>query len=105
MRLRPPPKPHPTTHRAWRGSRPGDDGHMALVDMTAGAILSPRPRGETMLDAYIIDRIRREREAERERGTLVPLRIEQPRRDPRPPVAEEAEPPEERGTIVIDFQL
>jgi hypothetical protein len=60
-----------------------------------------------MLDAYIIDRIRRERQAERERGTLVPLRIEQPRRDPPPPAPEGAQPPDEqeRGSIVIDFQL
>ena len=58
-----------------------------------------------MLDAYIIDRIRREREAEREDGTLVPLHIEVPR--PLPPVTEETnqEGDTDRGSTVIDFNL
>lgn len=54
-----------------------------------------------MLDAYIIDRIRRERESrEIERA---PLRIE----PPQPPPREEREetPTEERGVAIVDFRL
>jgi hypothetical protein len=57
-----------------------------------------------MLDAYIIERIRKEREANRERGALVPLRIETPRHEPKPP-AEEEDAERDRGSVVIDFQL
>lgn len=58
----------------------------------------------TVLDSYIIDRIRREREQERERGVIVPLRIHTP--EPRVEEAEEDEGrDEERGSVVIDFQL
>jgi hypothetical protein len=57
-----------------------------------------------MLDAYIIERIRREREAEKNEGNLVPLRIEVPRGTP--PENEEKEPePADRGSIIIDFNL
>jgi hypothetical protein len=59
-----------------------------------------------MLDAYIIDRIRRERRQEQEKrdGAFVPLHIEVPR-DDRPP----EDPPDrddpDRGTTTIDFRL
>lgn len=64
-----------------------------------------------MLDAYIIDRIRRERDREREEGSFVPLRIEPP--PPFPPRTAPAEPPpaderdqeNERGSVIIDFSL
>ena len=61
-----------------------------------------------MLDAYIIDRIRREREEESREGNLVPLHIEVPR-----PVEEDrtenGDAPDrerrDRGSVIIDFQL
>lgn len=62
-----------------------------------------------MLDAYIIDRIRRERERARQRDQRVPLHIEPPRApddasdDSRGHVPDEDEP--KRGSIVIDFQV
>lgn len=56
-----------------------------------------------MLDAYIIERIRREREADRANGSLIPLRIEVPEEGP--PPKDEAEPVVERGSVVIDFSL
>ena len=59
-----------------------------------------------MLDAYIIERIRRERERESERdGALVPLRIEVPEvpDDLPPPVAKKND--EDRGSVIIDFNL
>lgn len=58
-----------------------------------------------MLDAYIIDRIRREREQERD--VRIPLHIEPP--PPPDPRAEDDERGEEtddggnRGSVVIDF--
>ncbi len=57
-----------------------------------------------MLDTFIIDRIRRERERERQSGR-VPLRIE--RSPPLPPEEprEEAPAGESRGSVVIDFRL
>lgn len=59
-----------------------------------------------MLDAYIIDRIRRERERGRRDGALVPLHIEPPRPDPRPRRRDEREEDQpERGSTVIDFQV
>lgn len=57
-----------------------------------------------MLDAYIIERIRKDQENNRGRGALIPLRIEQPRQQPREPETSEDEI-EDRGTVVIDFQL
>lgn len=64
-----------------------------------------------MLDSFIIDRIRRERDRQREQGVLVPLRIEREPPPPFPP-GEPARPadhqgPREspRGSVVIDFQL
>ncbi len=65
-----------------------------------------------MLDAYIIDRIRRERENARSRDLeRIPLHIEDrpmPQDPALPPVGDDAaerDPNEERGTAVIDFQL
>jgi len=58
-----------------------------------------------MLDAYIIDRIREEREKESRDGSLIPLHIEIPR-PPRPErPAEDRDDKSERGSSVIDFQL
>ena len=62
-----------------------------------------------MLDAYIIDRIRQEREREKESrdGAFVPLHIETPR--PRPggePHQERNEDRDsDRGSVIIDFQV
>jgi hypothetical protein len=55
-----------------------------------------------MLDAYIIERIRREREADRD-GALIPLRIEVP--DEPAPVVRKREEVEDRGSVIIDFNL
>lgn len=55
-----------------------------------------------MLDAYIIERIRREREAERSEGAFIPLRIEPPRPPPPRPVPREEN---DRGSTIIDFNL
>jgi hypothetical protein len=55
-----------------------------------------------MLDAYIIDRIRRERDDEKRDGIFVPIRIEVPRPSP---AAEDDDREQERGTIIIDFNL
>ena len=61
-----------------------------------------------MLDAYIIERIRRERERVREQDGRVPLHIE----PPRPPAEQTDRRPVEdvpgrpdRGSIVVDFHL
>lgn len=61
-----------------------------------------------MLDAYIIDRIQRERE--RARNTDMRPRIEAPRpnrepdpRDRRPDGKEDK--PQERGVVIIDFNI
>jgi hypothetical protein len=61
-----------------------------------------------MLDAYIIDRIRRERERARQKDYGVPLHIEPPRGPDLPDEPferrrEEEEP--KRGSIVIDFSI
>ena len=61
-----------------------------------------------MLDAYIIDRIRRERDQAQRRSSQVPLYS-----DPTPEVPEEPSEPRQRrepespdrGSVVIDFQL
>ena len=58
-----------------------------------------------MLDAYIIERIRRQRE-ERRDGDFVPLRIEVPT----PPLPshdreKDEEDRPERGSVVIDFKV
>jgi hypothetical protein len=63
-----------------------------------------------MLDAYIIERIRREREREPVQSPFTPLRIEVPREHP--PEAEEESPRErdddsreDRGSVIIDFSI
>lgn len=56
-----------------------------------------------MLDAYIIERIRKEKEAERERGALIPLTIRVPQNTPE--TAEERDKDEEVGSTVIDYKL
>lgn len=61
-----------------------------------------------MLDAYIIERIRRERERESQRdGAFIPLRIEVPevKDEGPPPAAKKKEGEEDRGSIIIDFNL
>jgi len=58
-----------------------------------------------MLDAYIIDRIRRERERARRDGAQLPLHIEPPRPDRRPAADEKPEDRPERGSVVIDFHV
>lgn len=59
-----------------------------------------------MLDSYIIDRIRRERE-QQERAHQIPLRIERqpPPYRPPPESVEPARDAPKRGSIVIDFRL
>ncbi|MBX2798125.1 MAG: hypothetical protein KTR31_10660 [Myxococcales bacterium] len=59
-----------------------------------------------MLDAYIIDRIRRDRENAQRRNAQLPLHIEDPNRTPVPPTRRrnDKEDPE-RGSVVIDFKL
>ena len=70
---------------------------------------APLPEA-TVLDAYIIDRIRRERERVQRDGRI-PLHIEPPRvppeRDEGRPTSDPSEIPgrPERGTVVIDFRL
>lgn len=59
-----------------------------------------------MLDAYIIDRIHREREGARKQDVRLPLHIERP-----PPVLPDPAPERplddegERGSVIIDFAL
>ena len=56
-----------------------------------------------MLDAYIIDRIRREQERSRRKDAQIPLHIEPPPPDhPKPRDPSIGDRPE-RGTTVIDF--
>lgn len=62
-------------------------------------------RSVPMLDAYIIERIRREKEAPKKRG-VQRAQIEAPRRDRRPPPPSQDEEPErERGVVIIDFNI
>lgn len=70
---------------------------------------APLPEA-TVLDAYIIDRIRRERERVRQRDGRIPLHIEPPRAPPelddRRPASEDVpDGRPDRGTIVVDFHL
>lgn len=59
-----------------------------------------------MLDAYIIERIRREQEQSRQRDVQVPLHIEPPRPPPPAlPPREQKEEVDERGSVVIDFHV
>jgi len=56
-----------------------------------------------MLDAYIIKRIREQRE-ERRDGGYVPLRIEVPKEPPpRPDQERDQEDEPDRGSVIIDF--
>ena len=57
-----------------------------------------------MLDSYIIDRIRREKEISREQESLVPLKIHVPDSLPKRPKAERQDEGE-RGSSDIDFML
>jgi len=57
-----------------------------------------------MLDAYIIERIRRERDSDRQRGSLIPLHIEVPME--RPEAADDQRDDDKaRGSDVVDYQL
>lgn len=58
-----------------------------------------------MLDAYIIDRIQKERDRDRERdGAFIPLHIEVPR-EPQLPEERPEEDGPDRGSTTIDFRL
>jgi hypothetical protein len=59
-----------------------------------------------MLDAYIIDRIRREQERSQQTDRRLPLQIENPR-PVRPDAEERDEKPsdDQRGSVVIDYTL
>ena len=57
-----------------------------------------------MLDCYIIDRIRREKEISREQESLVPLKIHVPDNHSEPPKADRKDD-SERGSSDIDFML
>ena len=57
-----------------------------------------------MLDAYIINRIQREKSERLRRETQIPLQIERPR-PPGEDNRNEREVPEERGSVVIDFRV
>ena len=61
-----------------------------------------------MLDAYIIDRIRKEREAREQEDRRIPLHIENHvERPPDKPDHRDGdrESPDERGSVIIDFQV
>ena len=56
-----------------------------------------------MLDAYIVDRIRREKERE-QKSSYVPLHIE--KQPPSPPRERREEREEsDRGSVIIDFHM
>ncbi len=62
-------------------------------------------RSVPMLDAYIIDRIRREKGSPHKRG-VQRVQIEAPRPDRRPPPpSQEEDPVRERGVVIIDFNI
>jgi hypothetical protein len=56
-----------------------------------------------MLDAYIIERIRREREQRRRNGVQIPLHIEPPPPDTGREGKEKREEAPGRGTTIVDF--
>ena len=58
-----------------------------------------------MLDAYIIDRIRRERERSQREGHQIPLHIPVPPPEQRPEPRREDRDDIDRGTTMIDFHL
>ena len=55
-----------------------------------------------MLDAYIIDRIRRERDRERQKDARVPLHIDQ-RPSTHDDRRDDEQEPSERGSVIIDY--
>lgn len=57
-----------------------------------------------MLDSYIIERIRREREQARQREAFHPLPLEAPR-PPDRPRTREVDAPSDRGSVVVDFEI
>lgn len=61
-----------------------------------------------MLDAFIIERIRRERERQRD-GAYAPLHIEPPMPPSEPPRPRREDTDDDRtpdrGSVIIDFQL
>ena len=57
-----------------------------------------------MLDAYIIDRIRREQE-ENERRQQIPLHIERQPPEPPPTEQDRDDRTDPRGSVVVDFHL
>lgn len=61
--------------------------------------------GGGMLDAYIIDRIRKERERREQHDRRIPLHIEN--HVERPPEREKERPDDghDRGSVIIDFQV
>jgi len=63
------------------------------------------PPGGVMLDAYIIERIRREREEQERQQTQVPLYIEPPPPPRHEPVDDDSTEERDRGSTVIDFHL
>ena len=61
-----------------------------------------------MLDAYIIDRIRREQERQQRENARLPLYIDEhppPPDRPRGPRDDSEGESEERGSVVIDFSV
>jgi hypothetical protein len=85
-----------------------DSGARVYSVSKAGFLHLRNGKERDVLDSFIIDRIRRERERARE-SAYVPLRIEPPPPPSRLPDDErdrsERESPAERGSVVIDFQL
>lgn len=59
-----------------------------------------------MLDAYIIERIRKQRE-ERRDGASAPMRIEVPQEQPSAPAhqPDRDEDDSDRGSVIIDFHV
>jgi hypothetical protein len=60
-------------------------------------------RGGSLLDAYIIDRINREKAERTGREMPAPLHIEPQRLPDPPPPKIEREP--DRGSVVVDFRV
>lgn len=93
-------------------------GYTAPTPAARFAAGAPTPRpGAEMLDAYIIDKIRRDREG-RERDQREQLRIDMPRApagvgpsrdwgapEREPEGVEHDDPTSERGVVIVDFTL
>ncbi len=78
------------------------------MDVAVFRVYHPNKDAEpAMLDSFIIDRIRREREQRERDEARRPLQIERPM--PPPPQAERPQRPREedspRGSVVIDFRV